>query len=632
MTALAGIVGPLQDDSHERVCRAALAAQRDYGLREPSFVCSDDSAFGISLYDLLPEDRFDRQPLRDEGYRLVADIRLDNRAEVLGLLGQSAEGFNDRSDADVLFLALRRWGENCPDHLIGDFAFAFHDSRANRLILARDPMGHRPLCYAARDGSIAFASMPSGLLAGRTARLDVEYFARRLVGAPWPDGRTYFNDVATVRPGETIVFEGPRAVTRRHWQPSLKAPPRLGDAQWTELFRSHLDAAVEPQLRSRSAVIASHLSSGFDSSAVTTTAARLKAPGQRLLAMTAAPSPGLEWLVSKNRIADESPLASLTAAMHSIEHLVIRDPRPLLEPLLTSNRVNQEPLPNLLNFGWWTAVLRAASEYGASSLLSATAGNFTISYGGVDTLPYMIRGGHWRTWWREARAATRKNQNRWRGILMNSFEPWIPRPLTNVLYRSFVGTPEESRFCFVRAPLAEEARRNGPGSGSLLSGDLAADRLNWMRRSDPGFQMKGMLALTKVELRDPTADRRLIEFCLSLPMEQLIRDGVYRPLARRALADRVPEPILNSSARGYQGADWFARLRPVDALNLIDELSASHTASELLDIPKMRQAIADWLSPKNDGYETVFAFGRSLTDALASGKFIADVERNSLSA
>lgn len=161
-----------------------------------------------------------------------------------------------------------------------------------------------------------------------------------------------------------------------------------------------------------------------------------------------------------------------------------------------------------------------------------------------------------------------------------------------------------------------------------MSGDLATDRLRWMQRSDPGVHGKGMLALTKVELRDPTADRGLIEFCLSLPVEQLIHDGVYRPLARRALADRVPEAILNLPTRGFQGADWYARLRRVDALNVLDEIAASHSACELLDVPKMRQAIDDWPSPERNGYAAVFTFGRTLTDALASGKFIADVERN----
>ena len=631
MTAIAGVVGALEDSSHERLCRAAIAAQREYGLREPTFHVSRDAAFGISLYDLLPEDRFDRQPLWDERFQLVADIRLDNRTEVLNLLGKSDQAFTKQSDSDVLFLALRSLGEHCLDHLSGDFAFAFHDAVANRLILARDPMGHRPLCYAARGDSIAFASMPSGLMAGRNPRLDRSAFALRLLGLLLPTGRTYFENIASIRPGEVIVFEGNKATARTYWQPLRKTPSNAEGSQWTELFRGQLDAAVGRQLRTCSTVIASQLSSGYDSNAVTATAARLLAPPHRLLALTAAPVPGVEWLASKNRIADESPLASLTAAMHSIEHLVIRDPKPLLDPLFNSTGVNQEPLPHLLNFGWWTALLHAARSRGASSILSGNMGNFTISYGGVHTLPYMIRGGHWLTWWREARAAVSKNQNRWRGILMSSFEPWIPRAARNALYRSFVGTPAESRFCFVRSPLADEARQMA-SSGPALSGDLATDRLQWMRRGDRGIHSKAILALTKVELRDPTADRQLIEFCLSLPLEQLIHDGVYRPLARRALADRVPPAILNMPNRGYQGADWYARLRRADALAILEEVSASHTACELLDIPKIRLAIDEWPNPQRDSYETVFDFGRKLTDALASGKFIADVERNSSSA
>jgi asparagine synthase (glutamine-hydrolysing) len=240
----------------------------------------------------------------------------------------------------------------------------------------------------------------------------------------------------------------------------------------------------------------------------------------------------------------------------------------------------------------------------------------------------MISSGHWLTWLREARASVRKNDNRWRGIMMTSFEPWIPQRVTDALYRAFVGKPAETQFCFVRAPLAEEARRSAARIGSILSGDLATDRLRWMQRSDTAVHGKGMLALTKVELRDPTADRGLVEFCLSLPMDQLIRDGVYRPLARRALADRVPEAILNLPTRGFQGADWYARLRRADALNILDEIATSHTASELLDVAKMRQAIDNWPSPERSGYATVFTFGRTLTDALASGKFIADIERN----
>lgn len=68
-------------------------------------------------------------------------------------------------DAAFILAALERWGEGALDRLCGDFAFAAWDSDARTLLLARDPVGNRPLHYHAGKGWFAFASMPKGLLA-----------------------------------------------------------------------------------------------------------------------------------------------------------------------------------------------------------------------------------------------------------------------------------------------------------------------------------------------------------------------------------------------------------------------------------------------------------------------------------
>src|SRR5439155_11182972 len=77
--------------------------------------------------------------------------------------------------------------------------------------------------------------------------------------------------------------------------------------------------------------------------------------------------------------------------------------------------------------------------------------------------------------------------------------------------------------------------------------------INWI---DPGNYNKGTLGGWGIDVRDPTADRRLIEFCLSVPTEQFFRGGVLRALGRDALADRVPPEVLNETRRGLQAADW----------------------------------------------------------------------------
>ena len=64
-------------------------------------------------------------------------------------------------------------------------------------------------------------------------------------------------------------------------------------------------------------------------------------------------------------------------------------------------------------------------------------------------------------------------------------------------------------------------------------------------------------AITGVEVRDPTADKRISEFCFSIPPEQYLVGGHSRSLARRAMRDRLPRPTLQRYTRGLQGADWY---------------------------------------------------------------------------
>lgn len=624
MTALAGVVDfTTTATSLETRCAAAMAAQRRYGRREPALRSLAGACFGLSLTPTLPEDEFDRQPLTNARHMLVADVRLGNRAEIIRALGESASGFGERADADLLMLALQRWGETALDRITGSYAFAFYDVRERSLLLVRDPGGEKPLCYVSRGGHFRFASMPSGLFEENLPAFDLEAMAIRLAAPPIPAGRTSFEGIKTVLPGHKLKVTSGQLSQVDFWQPSTEIG-RGTDAEWVERYRHHLDNAVSSCLRTSAPVIATQLSSGYDSSAVTATAGRELGRRKSLIALTAVPTPGLPLIVPTNRIADESSWASKTAAMHRIEHLVVNDEHPLLSSIDSTTFDLQEPVHNLFNMGWWLKVLGTARERQATAMLSATMGNFTISFGGPVVLPFLMRSGRFSDWWREARAATAKNRNRWRGILMTTFESQLPQAFSAAMRRAFLGAPGTDRFSFVRRHLT------GPKSTPyrLPGGNLHTAQLAWFRRADAGMFNKAMLARTGVEQRDPSADRRLVEFCLSLPMDQLLRDGVYRPLARRALADRLPREVLDLPVRGYQGADWYARLDPKSVDEAIEEIEASSTATELLDVGRMREAVRHWPSPTRESYEFMFAFGRALTNAVAAGKFIANAERN----
>src|SRR5215213_5249612 len=133
MTAIAGFWNVEGGFDPPGRCRAMIAAQARYGSRESTGEAGA-FAFAIRLHPLLPEDEYDAQPLIGGGGRfaLVADVRLDNRAELAEALRLEPARVSGLADSGLLLLALQRWGEATPERLLGDFAFAFCDAHERR--------------------------------------------------------------------------------------------------------------------------------------------------------------------------------------------------------------------------------------------------------------------------------------------------------------------------------------------------------------------------------------------------------------------------------------------------------------------------------------------------------------------
>jgi hypothetical protein len=100
----------------------------------------------------------------------------------------------------------------------------------------------------------------------------------------------------------------------------------------------------------------------------------------------------------------------------------------------------------------------------------------------------------------------------------------------------------------------------------------------------------------RLDYRDPTLDRRVVEFCFTVPLEQFVRGGILRSLARRAMVGRLPASTLNRTQRGRQAADWYASLTEAHSRMLaeLDLLERSPLASRTLDLARMRRLIVNW--------------------------------------
>jgi len=610
MTALAGFLGPSgRPDSADR-SSAMLAAQARYARAEAVQWQDDGIALGRRLFPTLPEDVYDTGPIREGPLVLVADLRLDNRAELIADLGISPEQAKSLCDAAILMRAFLKWRDGAINRLIGDFALALWDGDSRRLLLARDFMGQRPLHYHRGDGFFAFASMPSGVhaLPEIPRRPDMSSVIRFLERAP--PGGSFFEGVERVEPGHILTVTPERVVSRRYWHPSRTGPSFRTAAEAQEAFRERLDQAVAARLRGAGNRVAAHLSGGLDSSAVTTSAAGLLAPmAGEVIAFTAVPDGA--GGSGQGRIEDEGPLAAATAARYTnITHVPIVAPR--ASPLDFLDRdlcLNEQIVTNICNNVWFGAINDAARERGLSVMLTGSMGNLSFSYSGQEALSHLFVRGQWG---RLARlvAALRRGKRGWPGLVKQTVEPFLPA--WNRQAQPGLTLPAVSKLA--RAEAAKALRPTA---------DAFTARLRALQRVDIGNFGKGVLAGWGLDIRDPTADRRLVEFALALPVEHFLAGGTARGLARQGLADRLPRAVLEEHRRGYQGAGWHEGLTERQS-QLLDEVAAIANCPEataILDMPRLQALVAEWpTSWESPATESLYR--ARLLPAIAAGHFI----------
>lgn len=602
VTALAGYWSFAARTDPRRCCERMLAAQAVYAPDAPALHSDGQAALGRRLYRLLPEDRFDGGPvLLGGGGVLVADLRLDNRAALCADLRLCPADARTLSDAAVLGHALARWGEDAVPRLLGDFAFAWWDAPRRRLVLARDFTGQRPLHFHRGAGFLGFASMPKGLhaLPDVPREPDPTAAAGFLVHMPESGGESFFEGIEKVPPAHLLIAKPDGVRTHRYWSPpsTMLRLPRAAD--YALALRERLDAAVAARLRGADGRVAAHLSGGLDSSAVTATAARLlAAQGRGLVAYTSVPRPG--FVTRRSGLIDEGPLAAAAAALYpNIEHVRVSSAaRSPLDALGRNAFLYERPYLNLCNGVWVDAIHDDVRLRGLHVLLTGSLGNAGFSFDGMPRLAELLGAGRLsalaREAWRLVRGGFRAGT-----VGAAALGPFLPRSLWRAINRRRGRTPTGGAIRREAANNPDlEARAAARGlDWSYRPRRTARDAQIWLLgRVDFGNYNKGTLGGWGIDVRDPSADRRLIEFCLSVPPEEYLADGMSRALARRALSDRLPDAITHETRKGLQGVDWFEGLDAARG-QLVEEIAAiarDPAAAALLDLERLQGLVTDW--------------------------------------
>ena len=354
-------------------CQAMLAALSLYGPDHTSQYSNGPFSMGRCLLGLLPEDRFDRQPLSASRVTaLVADVRLDNRDELAVKLEIPLHDAAGMADSEILLAAWQKWREQCLDHLTGGFAFAVWDKQEQELFLARDQIGERPLFYSfVRKIASPLRQCPRVSIRcpsseRKWTKIIIAHCRRFRNAACWNVrfSVAFFASPLVAR----SAFGREKHRLRRYWNPEQLTPlPLKRDEEYLEQFLDCFDAAVRARLRT-TGKIGSQLSGGLDSSSVAATAARLlgarrpraSLPIRQFPRLDSTTTSGRTTSATKDRLLPRWPRFIPTCATCSC----IRARPNFFDTLKLNSWLYDSPAYGPLNEVWTNAIMDQARENG----------------------------------------------------------------------------------------------------------------------------------------------------------------------------------------------------------------------------------------------------------------------------
>lgn len=576
-----------------------------------------------------PEAIYEKMPIIDKARGIVftAAGRVDNREGLNAECGMRGGEVSEISDGELMLHAYLKWGEDSPARIYGDWAFAAYNQKERRLFLARDHHGITSLYYYANSHIFAFSSSRNALLALNLApnEIDELYLAQVLVSwFAYHSERTIHSAVKRLTPGHSITIMPERIDIRRYCRledtPELRLPKR-GD--YVDAFRNVFDEAVRCRLRAIGG-IAVTLSGGLDSGSVAATAARfLKIKRQRLAAFTSVPVSDTRKYTGKH-FGDELPFAHATAKhTENVDVCAIRaDGINPIQAIRLAILLHNEPGHGTSNYFWLLELMKMVHDKGYRTLLTGQHGNIGISWRGdvfSQTIGFQLRTLGWKKWTKDVvkRCSPammlklyRKMQNQkigaWRSSAINhDFADRLN------LFELMQGTHDA--FFLTLSPYRQRCHLLRPGR--CIGGA-------WWAEHGAAYGL---------EVRDPTADARVLAFTLSVP-DRIFMDpetGMDRWLIREAMKGRMPDEVRLNRERGLQSADLVLRLRACagEVDTALDEL-ARGPAAAYVNVPYMREV---WQMIRTEDTPEVHRKAVTiLTRGIMAGLWVNDFYNKSL--
>lgn len=522
-----------------------------------------------------------RQPMtvrsREQSVTVSTSGTIYNYRELRSELAGRGHRFDTESDTEVLARSYVEWGEDCVQRLDGAYAFAVWDHQRDKLVLARDRVGVKPLYYSEVDAGVVFGSEPKAVLAHPLIEpvMDADGFREALAFVHNP-GHCVYRGVQQLPPG--CLLRVSRDATKQHQYWRLEAREHTDDVTTTvDTVRELLDASIERQMIA-DVPVGTLLSGGLDSSAVTALMARkLAATGNGPARSFAVDFAGYAENFTADTMRDtpDAPFVQELAEYVGTEHTdLVLSAQQLMDPVARAMVCRTFDLP--LGGDMFTSLYLLAAalrEYASVALCGESADEIFGGYpwfhdeaARADTFPWLAAAGR-----------------------LTGHEAESGHSLFRDEVVSRLDVPSYQRESY-RAALAEVPHTETTDPTERRMREVSHFHLT---RFGPFLfdRQDRMVMAHGLDMRLPICDSTLVQYVFNTPWSMKTFDGREKSLLRAATKDVLPESIVDRKKSPYpstQDPNYERALR-----QQLQELVSDGRSPvlDLLDIDRVRSVL-----------------------------------------
>jgi asparagine synthase (glutamine-hydrolysing) len=583
-------------------------------------VVKENAGFGHLLTYNTPESLFEQLPvyLAEPNLLFVAQGRIDNRKDLCRTLGIRLH--HKLTDGELIQAAYLKWGKNSPSKLKGDWSFAVYDYREQELFLARDQHGYTALYYYFDNTRFSFSSSPKGIFAleGFEKKINIRHLLGDLL--LWKMDKPHiqaYENIFIVPPAHTLTFKDGESHLNKYWFPE-NTPIRnyKNTNNYAEELHEIFKEAVRVRLRSHKPV-ASMLSGGLDSGSVSAMAAHLlKQEGKQLTTFSHVPlyKDKLQQDTRNKRMLDETPNILATAAFAGNITSVLLDSSEIspTEGFIRAMDALDMHFQAASNAFWLVDLPEQAHKRGFGTLLTGETGNATISYSGLD---YLLPWHH---------PAFLKDPKK---LGKRIIKPFIVKHNVSSLLgikkfdlNNYIKTSYVHSHILKEWRILEEAKGFSTYSPTSKEGMLKILQPGENTRCQFGAGQSNVFG---VDLRDPTGDIDVINYCLSIPNSSFFdKTLLNKNILKKMMTNYLPQEVLVSNKRGLQASDIGYRLLSdkIKINELLTYFEQSDAITSIIDINKMKN---DWKSIQSIIKGENLPLYKKFTKGLMFGYFLS---------